>query len=74
MELDGVQSDFMHTNAVSYNAVLDQIVVSVPRFNEIWVIDHSTTTAEAAAHAGGPVGARRRPALPMGESSGLWAG
>ena len=32
---------------------LDQIVVSVPRFNEIWVIDHSTTTEEAAGHTGG---------------------
>ena len=53
MELDGVQSDFMHTNAVGYNAVLDQIVVSVPRFNEIWVIDHSTTTEEAAGDTGG---------------------
>ena len=46
-------SDFMHTNAVAYNAELDQIVLSVPRFNEVWVIDHSTTTAEAAGHTGG---------------------
>ena len=46
-------SDFMHTNAVAYNAELDQIVLSVPRFNEVWVIDHGTTTAEAAGHAGG---------------------
>ena len=43
----------MHMNAVNYNAALDQIVVSVPGFNEIWVIDHSTTTEEAAGHTGG---------------------
>ncbi len=50
----GLQSsDLMHMNAINYNAALDQIVVSVPRFNEIWVIDHSTTTEEAADHTGG---------------------
>ena len=46
----------MHMNAVAYNAALDQIVMSVPRFNEIWVIDHRTTTEEAAGHTGGPGG------------------
>ena len=50
---EDLQSDFMHMNAVNYNAALDQIVMSVPRFNEIWVIDHSTTTEEAAGHTGG---------------------
>ena len=50
---DDLSSDFMHTNAVAYNAELDQIVLSVPRFNEIWVIDHSTTTVEAAGNTGG---------------------
>ncbi len=50
----GLQSaDLMHMNAVNYNAALDQIVMSVPRLNEIWVIDHSTTTEEAAGHTGG---------------------
>ena len=53
MDLEGLQSDFMHTNALNYNAALDQIVMSVPRFNEIWVIDHSTTTEDAAGHTGG---------------------
>ena len=33
------------------NAGLDQIVVTVHNFSELWVIDHSTTTAEAAATA-----------------------
>jgi hypothetical protein len=40
-------------NAVAYNAELDQIVLSTPRFNEIWIIDHSTTTEQAAGHVGG---------------------
>jgi len=45
--------DWLHGNAINYNAELDQILLS-PRFNsEIWVIDHSTTTAEAASHSGG---------------------
>ena len=48
-----LQSDFMHTNAIAYNADLDQIVISVLRYNEIWIIDHSTTTTEAAGHTGG---------------------
>ena len=53
MAPENLPSDFMHMNAVNYNAALDQIVMSVPRFNEIWVIDHSTTTEEAAGHTGG---------------------
>ncbi len=35
---------------------LDQILISVHNFSEIWVIDHSTTTAEAASHSGGNSG------------------
>ncbi len=46
-------ADWMHTNAIDYNAELDQIVISVRRFDEAWVIDHSTTTAEAASSEGG---------------------
>ncbi len=48
-----VSADWLHCNAVAYNADLDQIVVSSPEFNEIWIIDHHTTTAEAASHKGG---------------------
>ena len=50
---EDLRSDFMHTNAIAYNASLDQIAVSVLRYNEIWIIDHSTTTVEAAGHTGG---------------------
>lgn len=48
--------DWLHINAIGYNPVLDQLVLSVPYFDEIWVVDHSTTTAEAASHAGGRAG------------------
>ncbi|MSU64289.1 MAG: hypothetical protein EXS31_18190 [Pedosphaera sp.] len=48
-----IGSDLLHINAVAYNADLDQIVLSTPKFNEIWIIDHGTTTAEAAGHSGG---------------------
>ena len=50
------QQDWMHTNSIDYNEEFDQILISVHNFNEIWVIDHSTTTAEAAGHTGGNSG------------------
>jgi len=46
-------SDLFHCNALNYNAELDQIAVSTPNMNEIFIIDHSTTTKEAAGHSGG---------------------
>lgn len=45
--------DWIHLNSIDYNSDLDQILVSSHAFNEIWVIDHSTTTAQAASHSGG---------------------
>ena len=45
-------ADWHHINAIDYNEDLDQIVLSVRNFSEIWVIDHDTTTAEAAGPAG----------------------
>ena len=50
------QVDFMHTNSIDYNENLDQILISVCYFNEIWVIDHSTTALEATGHTGGNSG------------------
>jgi hypothetical protein len=35
---------------------LDQVILSVRNFSEVWVIDHSTTTEEAAGHVGGRLG------------------
>ncbi len=52
----GGEYDWHHTNAVYQNEDLDQIVVSVRHFSEIWVIDHSTTPQEAASHGGGNSG------------------
>jgi len=46
----------MHLNAINYNTELDQIVISSAKQNEILVIDHSTSTEEAAGHIGGNSG------------------
>ncbi len=52
----GPGADWLHGNAIDYNPELDQILIS-PRFNsEVWIIDHSTTTAQAASHSGGNSG------------------
>lgn len=48
--------DWTHCNAVRYNSTYDQILISAHNFNEVWVIDHSTTTAQAAGHTGGNSG------------------
>ncbi len=51
-----MEGDWMHVNSVTYNPKLDQIMISVHEFSEVWIIDHSTTTAEAASHKGGGSG------------------
>ena len=56
INLHGPILDWMHINSVDYNEEFDQILLSPPNFNEIWVIDHNTTTAEAASHTGGRYG------------------
>ncbi len=48
--------DWIHMNSVFYNEGLDQIVLSSHNTSEIWIIDHSTTIAEAASHKGGKYG------------------
>ena len=52
----GLPSFWDHMNSVAHNEKLDQIVLSVRGFNEIWGIDHGTTTQEAADHSGGKRG------------------
>ncbi|MFT5863421.1 MAG: hypothetical protein ACI828_002080 [Flavobacteriales bacterium] len=46
-------ADWVHTNAIDYNEALDQIVISARGTSEFYIIDHSTTTAEAATGSGG---------------------
>lgn len=46
-------ADWLHANAIAYNPILDQISISSKRWSEFWIIDHSTTTIEAASHSGG---------------------
>jgi hypothetical protein len=41
-----------HLNSLDYHPGLDQIVVSSFIYNEIWVIDHSTTLEQAAGKGG----------------------
>ena len=48
-----IDPDYTHFNGVAYNPDLDQIAVSVWTFSEFWIIDHGTTTAQAAGHTGG---------------------
>ncbi|MDP6582914.1 MAG: aryl-sulfate sulfotransferase, partial [Vicinamibacterales bacterium] len=52
----GSMGDWQHTNGIAFNPELDQIVLSAHHFGEAWIIDHSTTTEEAASHAGGASG------------------
>lgn len=49
-------SDWIHMNAIHYNKDLDQILMTCHENSEVWIIDHSTTTAEAASHEGGKSG------------------
>jgi hypothetical protein len=50
------QRDWIHMNGIDYNPMLEQIVVSSHNLDQWFVIDHSTTTAEAASHSGGNSG------------------
>jgi formylglycine-generating enzyme required for sulfatase activity len=45
-----------HVNSVDYNPTFDQMMISVRGNSELMVIDHSTTTAQAASHSGGKFG------------------
>lgn len=45
--------DWLHTNSIDYNEMYDQIVFSSRRLDEFFVIDHSTTTDQAAGDSGG---------------------
>ena len=44
--------DWTHTNAIDYNPVLDQIMLSPRHYSELWIIDHSISTDEATGEKG----------------------
>lgn len=52
----GGGGDWFHVNGVDYDEEKDQITFSSRFLSEIFIIDHSTTTAEAASHEGGNSG------------------
>ena len=45
--------DWLHINAIDYHDDNKQVLLSVPYFDEVWIIDQTTTTAEAAGSFGG---------------------
>lgn len=51
-----INPDWTHFNGIDYNPEFDQVMISVHGFSELWIIDHSTATAEAAGHSGGHSG------------------
>jgi formylglycine-generating enzyme required for sulfatase activity len=48
-----IQQFWNHMNGIDYNAELDQVILSIRNNSELFIIDHSTTTAQAAGHTGG---------------------
>jgi len=48
--------DWLLFNSIDFNPELNQIIVSVHSFGEVWIIDHSTSTTEAMSHSGGKSG------------------
>lgn len=51
-----MDADWNHVNSVAYHAGLDQLVLSSHNQHEVWIIDHGTTTEEAAGSSGGKRG------------------
>jgi len=49
-------ADWLHANAIDYHPLFDQVMLSIPYFNEVWIIDHTTTTEQAAGSTGGLYG------------------
>jgi len=56
INLEGRIFDVTHINSIDYNETRDQLLITLRHVSEIWVIDHSTTTEEAAGHTGGNYG------------------
>ncbi|WP_405301551.1 aryl-sulfate sulfotransferase [Kordia sp.] len=49
-------ANWLHFNSIQYDERLDQIVISSRLLSEIYIIDHSTTTTQAATNTGGARG------------------
>lgn len=49
-------ADYLHVNSIDFNPELNQILLSVRNYHELWVIDHSTSTLQAKGHQGGKGG------------------
>ena len=50
---DRAPGDWLHSNSIDYHSELDLILLSVRHFEELWILDHSTSTSEAAGSTGG---------------------
>ena len=48
-----INGDIMHANGIDYDSENDIIYLSVNYYDEIWVIDHSTTLTESQGSNGG---------------------
>ncbi len=48
--------NWMHINSIDYNPMMNQILINSFFLSELYIIDHSTTTQEAASHSGGASG------------------
>ena len=52
----GSGPDWVHLNSIYYHPGRDEIIINSRDFSECWIIDHSTTTDEAAGSTGGNAG------------------
>ncbi|MGK0204192.1 MAG: hypothetical protein ACI89X_002719 [Planctomycetota bacterium] len=48
--------DWNHANGITYDPINDWVMISYRTQSEVYLIDHSTTSAEAATHVGGARG------------------
>jgi len=53
INVDRLKVDVAHLNSIDYVEEFDQLLVSSRNLGEILILDHSTTTEEAAGHTGG---------------------
>ncbi|WP_321827470.1 arylsulfotransferase family protein [Maribacter dokdonensis] len=50
---DQIDGDIMHLNGITLDETNDLLYMTVNFYSEVWVIDHSTSTEEAATNTGG---------------------